>query len=188
MVDRDAGRLDAAVSGFAPGAGRVITLVGDVGSEATVAEHIGTILDRFSRFDILGAAAGSSNGTAVPDTPLDEWEFILRTNLTGAFLRCRGAIPEMRRSGGGAIVLVGLQLAFAGGRANAAYLASKGAVVSLARSMAVDHAGERIRVNVVVPGAIDTPLLSRAFDRAADFRRSSPALDCSPPDWPPWPP
>ena len=60
------------------------------------------------------------------------------------------------------------QLAFAGGRSNAPYLASKGAVASLARCMALDHADDGIRVNVVVPGAIDTPLLNRAFARSAD--------------------
>jgi NAD(P)-dependent dehydrogenase (short-subunit alcohol dehydrogenase family) len=74
----------------------------------------------------------------------------------------------MRRGGGGSIVMVGSQLAFAGGRSNAAYLATKGAVVSLAKSMAVDHAADGIRVNVLVPGAIDTPLLNRAFARGAD--------------------
>ena len=75
----------------------------------------------------------------------------------------------MRAAGrGGSIVLVGSQLAFAGGRSNAAYLASKGAVVSLAKTMALDHAPDGIRVNVVVPGAIDTPLLARAFNRATD--------------------
>ena len=72
----------------------------------------------------------------------------------------------MRKAGRGSIVLVGSQLAMAGGKANAAYLASKGAIVSLTQTMAVDHAAEGIRVNAVIPGAIDTPLLRRAFDRA----------------------
>jgi NAD(P)-dependent dehydrogenase (short-subunit alcohol dehydrogenase family) len=65
-------------------------------------------------------------------------------------------------------VLVASQLAFSGGRSNAAYLASKGGIVSLARSMAVDHAPDGIRVNVVVPGAIETPLLRRSFARGGD--------------------
>ena len=59
-------------------------------------------------------------------------------------------------------------MAYAGGRSNAAYLASKGALASLARTMAVDHAAENIRVNLLVPGAIDTPLLRRAFARRDD--------------------
>jgi len=74
----------------------------------------------------------------------------------------------MRNAGVGSIILVGSQLAFSGGRGNAAYLASKGAIVSLAQTMALDHAHEGIRVNTLIPGAIDTPLLRRAFNRATD--------------------
>lgn len=158
-VDRDAAAPE----------GAALALVGDVGDAATVAAHAGEIRDRFGRFDALVACAGYSNGRSVPDCPPEEWEAILRTNLTGTFLWAQAAVAGMRAGGaGGAIVMIGSQLAFAGGRANAAYLASKGAITSLARTMAVDHAEEGIRVNVLVPGAIDTPLLSRAFARAPD--------------------
>lgn len=151
-----------------PDAGDALLLEGDVGDEATVERHAAAAIERFGRIDILFACAGFSGGTAVPDTTLEAWEAVLRTNLTGSFLWSRAVLGPMRRQGSGSIILVGSQLAFAGGRANAAYLASKGAIVSLAQSMAVDHAGEGVRVNVLVPGAIDTPLLRRAFARAAD--------------------
>jgi NAD(P)-dependent dehydrogenase (short-subunit alcohol dehydrogenase family) len=153
---------------MAPDAGGALILEGDVGDEATVERHAAAAIQRFGRIDILFACAGFSGGTAVPDTTLESWESVLRTNLTGSFLWSRAALGPMRRQGTGSIILVGSQLAFAGGRANAAYLASKGAIVSLAQSMAVDHAAEGVRVNVLVPGAIDTPLLRRAFARAAD--------------------
>lgn len=145
----------------------VLQLTGDVGDEATVRAHAAEAIERYGRINVLVAAAGWSGGTSVPETALDQWEAVLRTNLTGTFLWAREAVAAMRGSGG-SIVFVGSQLAFSGGRANAAYLASKGALVSLAKSMALDHAAEGIRVNVVVPGAIDTPLLSRAFARAVD--------------------
>lgn len=149
--------------------GAALCLRGDVGDAAVVAAHAAEIARAFGRFDGLVTCAGYSNGKAVPECPVSEWQGILQTNLTGTFLWAQAAVAGMRGAGtGGVIVMIGSQLAMAGGRSNAAYLASKGAIVSLARTMAVDHAAEGIRVNVLVPGAIDTPLLDRAFARADD--------------------
>lgn len=159
IVDRD---LPEAGTKTAP----YMMLQGDVGDEQTVKAHVSQILERYGRIDALVTCAGFSTGTNVPDTSLEDWEAVLRTNLTGTFLWAREGTVAMRETGGGSIVMIGSQLAFAGGRSNAAYLASKGAIVSLARTMAVDHAEEGIRVNTLVPGAIDTPLLSRAFERS----------------------
>lgn len=149
-----------------------LVLIGDVGCEVTVDAHITAILERYGHLDGLVTCAGMSNGKTVADTDLTDWNAILNTNLTGTFLWARAAVLAMRKNADGpergAIVTIGSQLALAGGRANAAYLASKGAVVSLTRTMAVDHAREGIRVNALIPGAIDTPLLTRAFARAED--------------------
>ena len=174
LIDRDAGALAEAAAGLPPHCAP-ISLVGDVGDEATVDEHIGVIASEWGRVDILVTAAGFSTGTSVPDTSLADWNAVLSTNLTGTFLWCRAVLPLMQVRGTGAIVLVGSQLAFAGGRSNAAYLASKGAIPSLARSMAVDHAADGIRVNVVVPGATQTPLLERAFKRSGDAQAARAA-------------
>ena len=145
-----------------------LVLEGDVGDESAVERHAAAVAERFGGFDVLLACAGWSSRKNVPDTALDEWEGVLNTNLTGSFLWSRAAIRSMRGRGGGSIILIASQLAFAGGRRNAAYLASKGAVVSLARCMAVDHAPEGIRVNAIVPGAIRTPLLESGFSQAED--------------------
>ena len=163
-VDRNAAALDALCAGL-PGS---MALVGDVGDEATVAAHARSVEDRFGAAAMLVTAAGWSTGKGVVDSTLDDWSAVLKTNLTGTFLWCRALLPGMIARKTGSIVLVGSQLAFAGGRSNAPYLASKGAVASLARCMALDHADDGVRVNVVVPGAIDTPLLNRAFARSAD--------------------
>lgn len=163
-VDRNAAALDALCAGL-PGS---MALVGDVGDEATVAAHARSVEDRFGAPAILVTAAGWSTGKGAIDSTLDDWNAVLNTNLTGTFLWCRALLPGMIARKSGSIVLVGSQLAFAGGRSNAPYLASKGAVASLARCMALDHADDGVRVNVVVPGAIDTPLLNRAFARSDD--------------------
>jgi NAD(P)-dependent dehydrogenase (short-subunit alcohol dehydrogenase family) len=144
-----------------------LSLPGDVGAEDVVARHAAAVRERFGRWDVLLAAAGVSTGKSVAEETLESWDAVLRTNLTGTFLWARAAVATMAASGG-SIILVGSQLATAGGRSNAAYIASKGAIASLARTMALDHAAAGIRVNVVVPGAIDTPLLARAFRRASD--------------------
>jgi NAD(P)-dependent dehydrogenase (short-subunit alcohol dehydrogenase family) len=163
LVDRDADAL-ARAAGEIAGA---LALPGDVGAEDVAARHAATVRDHFGRWDVLLTAAGVSTGKSVADSTLEEWDAVLRTNLTGTFLWARAAVAAMATSGG-SIILVGSQLATAGGRSNAAYIASKGAIASLARTMALDHAAAGIRVNVVVPGAIDTPLLARAFRRASD--------------------
>jgi 2-keto-3-deoxy-L-fuconate dehydrogenase len=143
-------------------------LVGDVSDEKTVKAHIDHIVLRHKRIDGLVNCAGFSNGKSVLNTSLEDWDSVLKTNLTGTFLWSRETATVMRKSAGGSIVMIGSQLSFAGGRSNAAYLASKGAVVSLGRTMAVEHASDGIRVNVLVPGAIETPLLSRSFARSED--------------------
>ena len=166
IVDRDVAGLrgDAGEAG----AGAPLLLEGDVGDEAEVEQHAAAVAERFGGFDILLACAGWSNRKSVAETTLHEWEGVLNTNLTGSFLWSRAAIASMRARGGGAIILVASQLAFAGGRHNAAYIASKGAVVSLVRTMAVDHASEGIRVNAIAPGATRTPLLESGLREARD--------------------
>jgi len=152
----------------APDTPHELALVGDVGDEATVQSHARQVIDKYGRIDGLLTCAGFSMGNTVADTPLEDWQAVMRTNVTGTFLWARESVRAMRQTGGGSIVVIGSQLAFAGGRSNAAYLTSKGAIVSLARTMAVDHASDGVRVNVLVPGAIDTPLLTRGFGRAKD--------------------
>jgi 2-keto-3-deoxy-L-fuconate dehydrogenase len=168
LVDRDAGQLASAMAELHARGVVTLALDGDVADEATVERHTGAILERFGQIDVLLAAAGFSAGTNVPDTELAAWNDVIRTNLTGSFLWSRAVLLPMRKAGSGSIILVGSQLAFAGGRNNAAYLAAKGGVVSLMQTMAADHAPEGIRVNALIPGAIDTPLLRRSFGRATD--------------------
>jgi 2-keto-3-deoxy-L-fuconate dehydrogenase len=168
LVDRDAAQLAIVQEELGERGVEALSLMGDVADEATVSAHAAAVLERFGKVDILLAAAGFSSGASVPDTQLAAWNDVIRTNLTGSFLWSRAVLTPMRAARSGSIILVGSQLAFAGGRSNAAYLAAKGGVVSLMQTMAADHAPEGIRVNALVPGAIDTPLLRRSFARAAN--------------------
>ena len=114
--------------------------------------------------------AHGGSGRRFGDGPVDEctdegWDATLELNLTSVFLVCRHAVPVLRAGGGGAIVTVASVLGLVGGDrdfATHAYAASKGAVISLTRSMAVTYAADGIRCNVVCPGLIATPMSARA--------------------------
>ena len=114
--------------------------------------------------DILVCSAGIQRYGTVVDTPEELWDEVLAVNLKGQYLAARHAIPLMRARGGGAIVNVASVQGLATQPKVAAYTASKGGVLALTRAMAIDHAAERIRVNAVCPGSVDTPMLRWAAD------------------------
>lgn len=103
-------------------------------------------------------SAGIQRYGVAEQTSLDQWREVLDVNLTAAFLISRAAISHLRRSGGGSIVNVGSVQSTTAQRGAVAYVTSKHAVLGLTRAMAVDHAHEKIRVNCVCPGTVDTPM------------------------------
>ncbi len=123
----------------------------------------------FGGVDVLVTAAGISLGKPAAETTLADFQRVMAVNVTGTFLWVRACLVTMlAQRRGGSIVTIASQLARAGGRNNAAYVASKGAVLSFTRSVAVDYATDGIRANAVLPGAIDTPMLARSMARAPD--------------------
>jgi len=114
--------------------------------------------------DILACCAGIQRYGTVVDTPESVWDDVLDINLKGIFLAAKFAIPEMKKRGGGAIVLISSVQAYASQAGVAAYTASKGAINALTRAMALDHAPDNITVNAVCPASIDTPMLRWAAD------------------------
>jgi 2-keto-3-deoxy-L-fuconate dehydrogenase len=163
VIDRDGPAAEAVAAGIGG-----LARVSDVGDPAAVAADAGAVIAAFGGIDVLVTAAGFSVGGTVETTSPEDWDAVFRAHVGGTWLWAGQAVPSMRGRGGGAIVTVASQLALAGGRGNSAYVAAKGAVLSLTRTMALDFAADRIRVNAVVPGAIETPLLARSFRRAAD--------------------
>jgi NAD(P)-dependent dehydrogenase (short-subunit alcohol dehydrogenase family) len=122
-------------------------------AEAAVAETVA----RHGGLHILvnNAAAPACYGT-VADVPLDGWANVLAVNLTGSMLMSRFAVPAIAASGGGAIIHIASQLGRVATPRNTAYCATKGALIQLAKAMAIDHAAQGIRVNTLSPGATMT--------------------------------
>jgi 2-keto-3-deoxy-L-fuconate dehydrogenase len=118
--------------------------------------------------DVLANVAGIGSTTTAPETGLDVWEDVFAVNARGTFLCCKHAIPLMASNGGGAIVNVASVAGLVGLRNRAAYSASKGAVIAFTRALAIDHVADRIRVNAVCPGTIETPWVRRLVDDAGE--------------------
>ena len=146
--------------------GADVSVICDVAAdaEAGVEEAVAAL----GGLDVVVAAAGVASRGSVVNCAPDEFDRVLGINVRGIYLTCRAAVPHLRTAGGGAIVVVASQLGLVAVPDAAAYCASKGAAVNLARAMALDHAAEGIRVNAVCPGPTDTPLVQRFFEEAGD--------------------
>ena len=115
-------------------------------------------VERFGRLDVLVNNVGVQVNKDVVDTSEEEWDFVVDTNLKSMFLCSKYAVAQMRQQGGGAIICISSLSGLVGNGLQASYNASKHGVIGLVRSMAVDHASDNIRVNVVCPGSMNTPL------------------------------
>jgi NAD(P)-dependent dehydrogenase (short-subunit alcohol dehydrogenase family) len=140
----------------------------DVEDPASVANGVRRVLGRFGRIDVLSNNAGIElpHGPAVVETTDEEWETVLRVNVTGSFWVCRNAIPHMPR--GSSIVNMASINAFVAWPNDTPYTTSKGALLQFTRSLALELAPRGIRVNCVCPGIIDTPLTDSFLERAED--------------------
>ena len=168
IVDRDTAAASAVVAEIKAAGGDALALPGDVADPATSVAGAKAVLDTWERIDILMTAAGFSTGGTVLTTTPEDWNAVFAANVGGTWLWARAVIPTMQQQQQGAIITIASQLALAGGRGNSSYIASKGAILSLTRTMALDFAGDGIRVNAIAPGAIETPMLARSFGRRPD--------------------
>jgi len=168
LVDRDSAGLQETMQAIREVKGEGSEHLGDVGDGDFAKSTLEAIVSRHGHVDILMTAAGWSCGGTVVTTDPADWDAVFRTHVGGTWLWARAAVPQMQRQGKGSIVTLASQLAIAGGRGNSAYIAAKGAIISLTKTMAVDFATDGIRVNAIAPGAIDTPMLRRSFARYAD--------------------
>ena len=168
IIDRDLSEAEETASLVREIGGQAISFGADVGQTGTADSNAAEILIKWGRIDVLVCAAGVSVGGTVMTTTPQDWDAVFRTNVNGTWLWARAVIPAMQRESKGSIITFASQLALAGGHGNSAYIASKGAIMSLTRTMALDFASDGIRVNAIAPGAIETPMLERSFKRQAD--------------------
>ena len=164
VVDRDetaAGQVSAAIAATG---GRAIAVAGSVTEPADAQRAISAAVQAFGGLDLLVNNAGVVIYGVLPEYTEQDWDTVVDTNLKGQFLMAKHAIGEIRARGGGAIVNMASVQALASQRRVASYAASKGGVVSLTKSLALDHAPDRIRVNCVLPGSVRTPMLRHAAE------------------------
>jgi NAD(P)-dependent dehydrogenase (short-subunit alcohol dehydrogenase family) len=156
-------RLTAEASGREP-----LGLALDVGDSSAVDRVAAQVVERFGRIDVLSNNAGVElvHGPSVLETTDEEWERLFRVNVGGIFYVCRAAASHM--PDGGSIVNMASINSFVAWENDAAYTATKGAVLQFSRALALDLAPRRIRVNAVCPGIIDTPLTDAFLERADD--------------------
>lgn len=168
LVDRDGPTLERLVSELSRAGATVHAFEADVSDPVTALAAVAEAVRRLGGVDVLVNNAGIAFMATVDDTSPEEWDRVFAVNVRSVYAYSRAALPALRSRGGGAIVNTASEAGIVGFAQYAAYSASKAAVVNLTRSMAVDHAPDRIRVNCVCPGSIETPLLVRYYEAQAD--------------------
>jgi NAD(P)-dependent dehydrogenase (short-subunit alcohol dehydrogenase family) len=142
--------------------GQGVAVVGDVALEADVQRMVGETVRRFGALHVLYNNAGvlwKDRDRSVLETDDRWWDRVMAINLKSVFWVTKHGIPHLQKAGGGSVILVGSVSALAGfTRAQDAYTAAKGALISLAKSLAIQFGKDRIRCNIIHPGIVDTPL------------------------------
>ena len=152
--------------------GKGITLRADVSRAPEVHRLVAETVAAWGRLDVLVNNAGVYERALFDDTEPEDWDRRIATNLSACFYAAKAAVPEMRKVGGGRIINVTSQLAFRGTTHGADYVAAKAGVVGLTKALALELAKDRILVNAVAPGSIETDILAgdTAEDRARRLR------------------
>ncbi len=161
IADTDDTQGRAAAAGLAARDVEAEFVHADVRSRSDVERLMARARQRFGRIDILINNAGVNILGDVMEVTDEQYDLMMDTNVRGTFLCTKFAIPVMRAAGGGAIVNVASVAALVGARRNVVYDATKGAILNMTRALAVDHARDRIRINCVCPGLVDTPMTQR---------------------------
>jgi 2-deoxy-D-gluconate 3-dehydrogenase len=162
IIGRNAAKSDAAVAELAQASGKALSVVADVTDRTAVDAMVERVNAAFGRVDILINNAGINIRKPPHALALEEWDSVIKTNLTSAFLCSQAAYPAMKQAGGGKIINIGSMMSIFGASFAPAYAASKGGIVQFTRSCAVAWAPDNIQVNAILPGWIDTDLTKRA--------------------------
>jgi NAD(P)-dependent dehydrogenase (short-subunit alcohol dehydrogenase family) len=139
--------------------GQGLFIKADVSNTSEVQQAVNVIVERFGRIDVLFANAAVQINKPLTETSEEEWDQMISVNLKGVFLCCKHVIPVMQKEKQGCIVICSSGHAFQTYPKYTAYAATKGGLLTFMRAAALDCAPDGIRVNCIIPGATDTPLL-----------------------------
>jgi NAD(P)-dependent dehydrogenase (short-subunit alcohol dehydrogenase family) len=167
-ANRSVDQGDAIVEAIRAAGGEGAFVRTDIRAPEDCARLVAETEERYGRIDVLCNNAGVGLLRTVVETTLDEYAYLMDTNVRGAFLLCKHAIPGMVERGAGAIVNMASVASFVGFERDAAYCASKGALLMLTRQLALEYARAGVRVNAICPGFVDTPELRHYCEQQAD--------------------
>lgn len=153
LVDRNRRALDEQAQSLRQAGGRVATLEGDVAQPELAARAVALTVQSFGGLEVLVNNAAMRNYATVAEATPEEWRSVLEVNLTGTAGFCRAALPELRKSGRGAIVNVSSCYGVTGRKGMGIYDATKAALIALTRTLAHEEAAHGIRANAVCPGS-----------------------------------
>jgi NAD(P)-dependent dehydrogenase (short-subunit alcohol dehydrogenase family) len=154
--------------------GQATAVAADVSKEADAKRMVEAAIEAYGRVDVLYNNAGimPEADHSVIDTSVEDWDRVMAVNVRGVFLGCKYAIPKMVEQGSGSIINIASFVALIGcSNPQDAYTASKGAVLSLTRSLAVQFAPQGVRSNAICPGPVETPLLMDWLVKDEDAKR-----------------
>ena len=170
IADQNEAGGDETVDLIRTDGGQAIFTRVNVTSATDIQGMVKTTIDTYGKLNILVNNAGIAIRLPVVDLPEEDWDRSIDVNLKGIYLGSKYAIPEMIKNDGGAIVNIASIYGLVGGRTRAAYAASKGGVVNLTRSIALDYALYKIRVNCICPGFVNTPLLQNILKTQEEYQ------------------
>jgi NAD(P)-dependent dehydrogenase (short-subunit alcohol dehydrogenase family) len=168
LLDRDGTGAEAAAAELEAQGGKVIAVEVDVADRASVDAAFGRVRAGLGPVEILVTSAGIESFQPLLDITPESWDRIIAVNLTGTFACVRAAAPDMLAAGWGRIVTISSSSAQSGAPNMAHYASSKGGVISLTKSLAVELARQGITVNTIPPSLVDTPM-ARQAEAAGDF-------------------
>jgi NAD(P)-dependent dehydrogenase (short-subunit alcohol dehydrogenase family) len=164
---------DAVAKEISDAGGQAVAVRTNVAMAEDAERAVRHAVEAFGRLTTLvNVAAGITPDGTVETLPLDDWNNELAVNLTGAFLMCKYAVPEIRQAGGGAIINIASQLGQIGIARRPQYSTTKAALIQLTKCLAIDHAADGIRVNSLSPGGVDTARILRRFKTREEANRA----------------